>query len=311
MNKYNILKVLKITAVNIFLIIIGAVILEAGALWVYYNEYKGNMKAEYGNSAEKNTESFLSWAFHSIVFFKSGYFDVNDFRKSSGLKFKKPPIILAGCSFTYGDRLNYNETFSYILSKYTKHPVYNLGLGGTSPRTALYILRNKSLRNKLLKSAENIKYVIYTYIPDQLPRLYADVYRKPEPMFFYNKSENKLKYFNSKGTIFRSYSYYLISRKIAYSMDTNKQFKLFQIYMNEISKEIKKISTGAKLVILAYDTYITPAENFLDGDIIIINVSDIVKENLRDDKFRTIDHHHPSAEAWKIIVPKLAEKLEL
>jgi len=309
------MKILKIISANIIFAVLAIVIIELAAFYIYYKQHYNTISQDFLNPrSQEELQPFIFWAPKNILFNKD-YFTLDNFRKPSGLKYKKSSIVLAGCSFTYGEFLKSSETFSYILSKYAEHPVFNIGLGGASPRETLYILKNNYFRNKLLKNTDNIQYFIYTYIPDQLCRLYADVYRRPEPVFLYDKTSRSLKYFNSKYTIFRSYFYFLISRNIAYNIDKNKKFKLFQIYMNELNKEIQKHFSfkggKTKLVVFVYDDYIKSRPEFLDEGIIIINAADIVHENLREDKYRTADHLHPSAAAWEIIVPQLVKKLEL
>ena len=90
------------------------------------------------------------------------------FRKPCGLEYKKQPILLYGCSFTYGDGLKDNENFSYILSKTTKRPVYNFGLSGKGMQHSLHIMQNHP------KISPEPQYIIYTFLQRQIRRLYME-----------------------------------------------------------------------------------------------------------------------------------------
>ena len=106
---------------------------------------------------------------------------------------EKLPIILLGCSFTYGDNLSETETFSHVLSKYSNRNVYNLGLGGRSPRTMLYLMREnfQFTKEKLLNNNLNFEYIIYTYISDHKRRLYVNVVPNDVPEYKIIKIGNK------------------------------------------------------------------------------------------------------------------------
>ena len=47
------------------------------------------------------------------------------FREPVGLENKKAPILMYGCSFSYGAYLEENDRPDYILSQLTQRPVYN------------------------------------------------------------------------------------------------------------------------------------------------------------------------------------------
>ena len=82
--------------------------------------------------------------------------------------------MLLGCSFTYGDGLEDTEAFHSVLSKDSKRTIYNLGISAGSPTEALYFLREKEIRDDIIKIEEPIEYVIYTYIPGHEERVFND-----------------------------------------------------------------------------------------------------------------------------------------
>lgn len=71
---------------------------------------------------------------HKVFAWDEIYPDENNlysfFRKPYGSKYEKRPIVLMGCSFTYGEKLQYDETFGYILSEYIKSPVISIAHSG-------------------------------------------------------------------------------------------------------------------------------------------------------------------------------------
>ena len=115
------------------------------------------------------------------------YYFKNNYRQTACPVTNSPPpsdfasdinqVILVGCSYTFGSSLEDEETFQYLLEKQINHPVYNLGICSGSPREILYILNDKRFLNSVVNTDfNNIKYIIYTFIPDHLHRLYFDPY---------------------------------------------------------------------------------------------------------------------------------------
>lgn len=94
------------------------------------------------------------------------------FRSPSDLLYKNRPIILFGCSFTYGQNLEQNQTMSYKLSQYTNRAVINRAHSGWGIQHMLWQLKN----DKELTKIPNPEYIIYTFIPDHIGRLYSFCY---------------------------------------------------------------------------------------------------------------------------------------
>ncbi len=233
---------------------------------------------------------------------------------------KKPaPIIVSGCSFVHGANLMYKDTFGKILSDFTGRNVYNFAIDGGSPREFLYILRNKNIVDDLInpKTEKPIEYIIYVFIPDQLPRLYCNLY-KISPAFKLNKKNNQLNFYKQK--IFfsgrRFILFYKLQTFFVYKFITkDKSSRLFSIYMKECYKEIKKIwGDETKFVILLYDTKNYNWENILklrDENIIVININELVNVDLSQPEYMSWDDLHPNRKAWDVIVPALSKRLSL
>lgn len=76
--------------------------------------------------------------------------------------------IFLGCSFTFGDGLNDNETIPFFFSKNTKtFKGYNFGYSGYGPNHALVKLQHDSL-NKIVTQIDGIGF--YVYIHDHIFR---------------------------------------------------------------------------------------------------------------------------------------------
>ncbi len=223
-----------------------------------------------------------------------------------------------GCSFTYGNGLNYNEIFSTQLSDYIHHPVYNLGLDGACIKESLYIMRHPEILNQLVQNKNQINYVIYTFIDQHFQRLYSDMCRKPEPNFTADKNYTYLKYKETKFSFYRSLTYYYINNYFAFSINYNP-VKLFNLYVKELNREIKKQfknnNKETKLVLLIYRNDNNLIEQGFDelkqNGIIVIDIKNLVKEDLTNLEYTTNDKFHPNAKAWQVIVPALAKELNL
>lgn len=179
------------------------------------------------------------------------YYYTDDFRKPV-IASPSKSIILAGCSFTYGHRLNDDETFGYILSKYSNRTVYNLGITGGSLRDFLFILRNKSILYKLIPEKNpDIEYIIYTYIPDSEGRLYYNL-RETQPFFIKSKN-NTLKYIKINKLFNGSNTYRQIMRLLYSRRLLKNTHNLYLCYLKECKKELSKLYPNAKFIILAYE----------------------------------------------------------
>ncbi len=99
-------------------------------------------------------------------------------------------LIFAGCSFTFGEGLNDNETLPFFSGYYSSHyHSYNYGMGGASPGDVLIRLKAISKSEEI---SEKSGWVIYPYIDDHLGRLTG-------PMSVVGKwAWNKLHFYRSK-----------------------------------------------------------------------------------------------------------------
>lgn len=237
----------------------------------------------------------------------------------SPCKSKQSPVVLLGCSYTYGDGLADKDTFSALLAEYSNREIYNLGLGGRSPRTMLYLLRDNFnyTKEEILKNNTNVQYVIYTYIPDHKRRLYVNLVSNDIP--FYKKDNNHL-VLTQVSLFKRTYVYKSLMELIyAYKIKYYPEdvFNLFHLYIKEINQEIKKQfhfgNEKTKFVILVYEEDEKDAwEDIKDDNIIIIKVKDLTNIDVLSPEYKVAPNDcHPNEKAWQVIVPALMKELNM
>lgn len=245
-----------------------------------------------------------------------------------GEEYKKNPIILLGCSYTYGHGLKKEETFPFYLSKITERPVLNFAKCGYDIILSFNDMFNYIQFKGLSDYFKSSDYVIYTYMFDHISRFM-------EIRVFYNYYDD---IFSPKGLeksavkipLFR---YFLASYRLQ---------KVFQNYPNctkacHIMKKIiilffkkaEKYAPNSKKIIILYDEKIPDdhsvseiifVHNTMNSpiwqeieeetDIKILHTKDLagflfdknykIKEDIAD--------WHPNGKAWKLFTPLFAEK---
>lgn len=308
-------KVLKIILINFILLLLVAFIFEI-IFYLYslyeYNRYYDSWHFE----KDKNDLTYNI----NLEYFNDNFF-IDEFRKPSGLPFKKKPILLFGCSFTQGAGLKDNETFSYKLSEYTKRPVYNRGYVGGGIQHSII----QAEGNDLYKEVKNPEYIIFLYNSYlHIPRIYHHVF------FLYDKylypayiiTNNKLTR-KPRGSFVEGTYIYKTIKKIEEHYKANsfspKTQHFVLMHFEKLREEIQKHWKNPKFVILFYNEGIEPPNNFdnelkkkLEKDgFIVLDTYDLTGVYF-DEAYHFSEYDcHPSAKVWDIVVPKLAEKLKL
>lgn len=234
-------------------------------------------------------------------------------------KSSKRPILLFGCSFTYGVELNENQTLSYKLYKLTDRTVYNRGIPGTGSQHILYQLRQKDFYNKV----PDAEIIIYTLIQDHFNRLYKYLFAPSSNSINlrYEFKNGKLQEVQPRFLPF--YSLFSVQRvqdyiKMQRTKQTEETFKLFLQIMTESKKLTDKNYPNSKFVILLYECgngeiilsekQIKTLEN---NGFIVIDVKKLTGHELVGSKYTTQDKIHPSEKAWDEITPQLVKALKL
>lgn len=96
-------------------------------------------------------------------------YDGMGFRNSHmGAAKKKEHLIIAGCSFIFGEGMNETETLPYLLGQNLKGiSVYNFGIAGSGPHDHNYYLSNVDLKDYIGSSDGKM---IYFYMDDHTSR---------------------------------------------------------------------------------------------------------------------------------------------
>lgn len=315
-------KFIKILFFNCIFIFFVFFLVEFTFITINYIPEKEVQEMDYKFNNENKKYTFLTHLEKQIYKFSRDitYVDIRDiedysFAGNNPETFKKKPIVLVGCSYTYGQHLEDKYAFHNVLAKYTKRFVYNLGVCGGSPREILFILRNNKIINRTIKN-KNIDYVIYTYIQDHKHRLYTDITLNT-PHFKKTDNGNALKFYKGSSYFYRTYTYRNFTDFIYMNFISSKtKYDLFNLYIKEITKEIKNLfGENTKFVILVYNISeddIPSFDKLSKEGIIIINLNDLLNIDLYDQAYTiSKDDYHPNAKAWEIIVPAIAKELNL
>ena len=252
--------------------------------------------------------------------------NISDFRKPSiPNKTSKKPIVILGCSYSYGTTLKDEETFGAQLSKYTNRAVYNFGLQSTGTASALYLLKN----NVIKKQVQDADYFVYVFIYDHIRRNYLCapniVYNYFCANYYLDKNNNlKQQKLNKINMLFHSlYTMRLIENSYAEHKSKTNDMKLFDKILTEINKAIKKQYPNAKFIMLVYNddpiydednNLIIERDTNLDNickreGIEIVYTQDLnCGKDILSRKHIAFDGWHPTKEAWHKIVPEFAQK---
>ena len=262
--------------------------------------------------------------FNKMVDFDEQYAQEKEhgFRKPVGLDYKKKPVILFGCSYTYGYKLNDNQTFGYYLSEYSKRPVYNRAHNAWGLPQMVYQLSRDDFYNEVPEP----EWVIYLFSKHNIQMLYDYTFQlwDKELCLHYKNKNGKLVREKLPPKIIQNSWLYKIYRKnkiknIYDCIFSDEDEKLTVLYFKTAMEEAKKHWKNVKFIVLFYDET-TETEGFdekLQKDLqkagfITYKMNDIAEFDVTDTKFRVAEKDpHPSEKLWQLFCPKLAKKLML
>ncbi len=243
-------------------------------------------------------------------------------RKPDGLEYKDPnPIIVFGCSFAYGQYLNYNQTFSYKLAHILKRTVYNRAM----PASGLQHMYLQSTLNSTYKDIPTADLVFYIMIQDHYRRILINSFNIAENYFYlhYSDKKNKLvkdNYNNIFGNFYRSsyiqkyLNHYFSDRFIYNDKNADKLTNLVLSYFLETRKNLEKNwNKKFKFVIIFYKdiTYEDLLSKKLkENGFIVIQTKELIKEDLNSSDFK-LEDNHPNEKAWNLLVPLIVRELNL
>lgn len=270
------------------------------------------------------------------TFFKylypTNYFDEYDYSKN----YKKPPILFLGCSYTYGEKLEKEETFPYKVSQLSNRHCYNMAITGTGIQ---YYYLELLLEEKYHKLAEKPEYIIYTYMFHHPARFFnywfTNLYRKKNyiPEQKYN--------FLYKSAIYR---YFQDIKLGIWLSDFENEKIMFFSMMRDMKKQSEKLFPNSKFVVLIYSDInydlhkgiigknnenkknVDKMFSFMNSEefrkkledmgYIVISTEQLIgrKMDRKTDRIpreKDPNYPHPTNEAWNEIAPALVNKLNL
>ena len=292
------MKILKLLFLNILLLIILAGVFE---ICLFLSFKKSYPKIEYRFKTIPYIET-ISKSFP---------------RSPVGLKYKKRPIMLMGCSYIYGLYLDENHSPHYKLSEITKRPVFNYALPGKGFQHALYIIQNK-IYDKTMKNPE---YCIYVMMNDHIRRMYSpvmfsDIYGQPEykiyPDGIVKYKKDSLSWYKKLFIVYYIGNYYYFS--IFEKRHDIHQKNIFS-YIRAMKSELEKQYPDIKFVLLLYDDFNTYGIDFnplkKDG-ITVIQTKELTGCNFWSNEYFVSDNDtHPVEKVWDIVIPALAKRLKI
>lgn len=329
----------KILIVNFIFILSFFILLEIGSFFLAINELLNNEKNDGvlkrdkgGNVFEAVYKTYTQTPFFSYEHSK------NKLHQLQGKEYNKKPILLFGCSVTYGNLLDENKNFSGILSKETKRPVYNFSYDGWGPAHMLKLLSE----DKRLLFIKDPEYIIYTYINDHKRRIVSSQGWPYSSQLYkiYDVDKN-----NNLIEVPRKYPFYWrflcvknfqsLKERILLKNEKYVNNLLFKIFEKSVSI-FKSRYPNAKLILLLYDVKICfdnenheisnsedilskeEIEKFQNMGFVVYNIEEIAEKSFCGVDYHAhcpiygdVDYNHPSTKMWEEFVPKLVEKLDM
>ncbi len=323
------MKIIKIVIINIVVLFLFLIPIEFYYVSKWQHGYNSNdfKFKDYVKSIfikknfDINFNNYKNSIFHSISVNK--YFDMlyankiingaftTNLRPDENINSDKKSVIFMGCSFTWSDGLNEDETVSAQFAKLTGKPTYNRAGRGWGLSHFLYQVRRNDFYTQFKEEPE---YIFYIYIQDHDNRL--DKF-KIEP----NCIDFQPKYIIKKGHLieqkpnFIDRLYSVQDYQYYYNYNKKKvDFSTIKLYFTEARDAIRQHWKNTKLVILVYPIRMSIDKNLFttleNEGYKVIYLEDLVNIDLTDDKYRC-DGWHPSAEAWQIILPKIIKELDI
>jgi len=278
---------------------------------IYIEDVNGK-KNRYGFNNETAKESFLSKR-QCIKIYDVKYSISDNFvRLTEGNPFSENAYIFLGCSFTFGDGLNDNQTLPYYFSKLMNFNanVLNLGIIGRSTNFTLNML-NCDYIEKYVGKAKN-KHFIYSLISDHMMRNFnfKRYYRSDSWLYekgVWKRTEQplgKIKIIFAKSCIFRKIF-------LARIEEWNKSF--YEDYMiislNKI-RDLVKLKYNAKFTLIVWPSIeINFKKRLALENFDIIELPEYFEPHEQGTQYKILYDDHPTAKANEEIAGMLYKHL--
>lgn len=309
-------KVVKIILINVLILIMTAIFLEIYSYNEYYQTFASIIEVQ-NKVNERMGAPDIKLDYKLLN--KFDYDRLKSIMKPTiYMNSKKRPLLLMGCSYTYGSGLNNDQLFSTKIAKLTNRTTYNRGIAAGGAQHIYYQLN----RDDFYKEVPDAEYIIYTFIYDHISRLYKH-------QFTYFGQETNLRYEIKNGKFeevkprfIPMYSFYTV-RRIQAAMEEKavenreQSFNFFLTTMRESLKLAKKHYKNVKFVILTFkdpsNEVLTEEEvNSLKKEgFIVLDAEKLVGHELTSKEYRVEDGYHPSEKVWDEVTPKITRALNL
>lgn len=236
----------------------------------------------------------------------------------------KRPVLFLGCSYTYGQGITVDKTFSSLVKKLTGRKTDNIGVMGGQPDGNLSNVITMHKRNLLKEN--NYELAVYTWMYNHLLRVnpihlveYLTVIRKENKD---KSAKDKLLYYLDK-----CYSFKLYEIRRFLFFESNK-YAYHKYCIRKMYSQLREDIPDIRFVFLIYND--NPGfedssfaslerknwEEFEKDGIEVIETKSLTGDVLFKDEYKLAfdpfqDPHHPNEKAWALIVPPFCKKLDL
>ncbi|MDR1783011.1 MAG: hypothetical protein LBR13_01945 [Dysgonamonadaceae bacterium] len=222
--------------------------------------------------------------------------------------------IFLGCSFTFGEGIDYNSTFPAIFErKNPQYKSYNYGISGTGPSHSVLFFdkRIHTVNKETVKESDG--FALYTYIDDHLNRVYGSgvyiTYAKPNsPNVFVDGDSLTVKCFPRmhfrKGKLY-NYVYLLKKTGLRFEYPRTEDFyKRFAGIINCTARKYRDFNPNGKFFVAIYPSYRNKDFNwlkYLSPDITVIQAplpNDVSGHRIENDG-------HPTGKANEYFIEQI------
>ncbi len=170
---------------------------------------------------------------------------------------KMDSIIIFGCSYAYGYVFPNEQTISYVMSKYSKRPIYNRAINGWGIQHVIYQLRDENFYKEIKTRP---KYIFYVLMGNSghFRRLYYTCFPNIDDINYYfgfknrnGKLEERKPFLNLyyNFAIFRHIQNKLIDRYVDinfWEKPNKKLFDFFILHFKTINELLKTLWGGGR-----------------------------------------------------------------
>jgi hypothetical protein len=282
------------------------------------------------SGAEKIYDSTVSYRYplnsarHGVTLWKGDtivnafyHFDKFGRRKMPEHRNPSATVLFFGCSYTYGDGVNDNETLPYqfyLLD--TTRNVYNYAIDGWGPQQTLLTLLTKNIRKEVTNADTVVG--IYIFIEDQIRRVICDKHHfnswtKDFPCFEIEKDSLVFKGSFRKANPVKGFFYQLIQQtKVLDGFEiplrlSPKDYQTTTEIIKQSSAAFSRQFKNGKFYVIIYpmqDTTIVPYMRA--ANLSVINLSQLFQEPVQ---MLIPGQGHPIPKAYKIIATAIFSKI--